>query len=170
MEKYCKVFQKRGSLIVYILGSLAVIGISLIYINNAEVFSEACSSQAFKGCCFENPFMYSLLGKILLIYFSLCILFFVGMMIKPDCLFYVTDEGFWCKHYGFIEWNNIADLSIRNVGFETVIWFQVKDITKTKMPILTKFSRPYRMRNFYISLTGAFDEVNEVYKLMKSYV
>lgn len=170
MEQYYKVFQKRSSLIFYIIGSLAIIGISLVYINNAETFSEVCSSQAFKGGCFENPLMYALLGKMLLIYFSLCILFFIGMIIKPDCLFYVTNDGFWCKHYGFINWDNVADICVKNVGFDTVICFQLKDIKKTKMPIFTKLSKQYRTKNFYITLSESFDKVNEVYKLMKSYV
>ena len=170
MDKNCKVFQKRSSLILYILGSFAIIAISLVYVNNAELFSEICSSQAFKGSCFENPIYYSLFGKALLTYFILCIMLFVWMLIKPDCLFYVKEDGFWCKSYGFIKWSNVSDLNIKNVGFQTVICFKLRDLSETKMPLLTKFSKPYRTKNFYIELSASFDEVNEIYKIMKSHV
>ena len=170
MGKTSIIYQKRTSLILYILGSIAIMAVSMVYINNAETFSEICNSQAFKGGCFENPIMYSGIGHMLLWYFSLCILFFLGMMIKPSCLFYINEEGFWCKHYGFIKWDNVTDLSIKNVGFETVIFFDLRDIKQTKMPILTKLSRLYKPNNFYIKLSGSFNDVNEVYKTMKSYV
>ena len=170
MTKYCKVFQKRSSLLLYIIGSLAIIGISLIYINNAVTFSEVCSSQAFKGGCFENPLYYSAIGKVLLTYFGLCIGVFLGLLIRPYCLFYLNEEGFWTKNYGFVKWDNVSEIDIENIGFQTVIHFTAKDETLIKMPITTKISRFFKKKKLYIELTGTFNEVNEVYKIMKSYV
>lgn len=170
MEDYCRVYQKRCSLILYILGSLAVMCVASVYMLNANLLSDECSMQSFRGCCFENPIFYYTLGRGLMVYFGFCIAVFIFLLIKPYCLFYLNDKGFWAQDYGFIEWENVEDISIENIGYQTVIVFKPKDSSSLSIPLWKKFIKFFNKNKYFIELTGNFDEVNEVYKLMRNYV
>ena len=170
MEKFCKVYQKRSSLIMYIVGSLFIMTIAAIYMNFADVFSMECSMQEFRGCCFENPIFYAVLGKGLLTYFGFCIAVFTFMLVRPYCLFYLNDEGFWAQDYGFVRWENVADIGLKNIACQTVISFSVKNKDELKVPFMTKIFKFFNRGDYYIELSSSYNEVNEVLKMMKSYV
>lgn len=170
MEHLCKVYQKRWLLALYILGSLIVMAVATVYMNYAEAFSAECSMQELRGCCFEDPVFYTLLGKVLLSYFGFCVFIFVFMLIKPYCLFYLNKEGFWAQDYGFVKWKNVENIGIKNIACQTVITFTVKNKDELDVPFITRFFRMFHRGDYFIELSSSYNEVNEVYKKMKSYV
>ncbi len=172
MENMFEVYQKRNTLALYIIGCLIFIGIAFLYIKYAEVFSNACQMGEFSQCCFSNPLYYFVIGKGLLAYFSLCLLLFCYLLIRPYKLFYMNTEGFWSKEYGFINWDNISDLHMGNIALQTAICFNVKDKTALKIPFYNKISQTINKvlygREFFIGFSGTYDMVYEIFKIMKS--
>lgn len=165
MSNYCEVYQKRSSLLLYILGSILVLLVGCFYMNNAVILSDQCNP--IRGCCFEDPMLYYILGKGLVGYFGLCIFAFTCMLISPYRLFYMNDEGFWTKDYGFITWDNVNKLYMDNIAYQTVIFFGVKSPEKLNLTLLKKIVSFIKKGDLYIELSAGFEEVNQVFKLMK---
>jgi hypothetical protein len=165
MANYCEIFQKRSSLIFYIIGSAIVLGLGYFYMHNAIELSDQCNP--IRGCCFEDPLLYYLVGKSLIGYFGLCIFVFTFMLLSPYRLFYLNDDGFWTKDYGFVKWEQVTKLYMDNIAYQTAIFFNVKDNTQLKLTLFKKIVRLFRKGDLYIELSSGFDEVNEVFKLMK---
>lgn len=168
MANYCEVFQKRSSLLVYILGSVLVLLVGYFYMHNAVELSDQCNP--IRGCCFQDPMLYYILGKGLVGYFGLCIFAFTCMLISPYRLFYLNDDGFWTKDYGFVNWDNVSKIYMDNIAYQTAIFFAVKDDKNIKISFFKKIIRFFRKGDLYIELSAGFNEVNEVFKLMKPHV
>lgn len=166
MANYCEVFQKRSTLILYILGSIFVLFIGYFYMSNAIELSDQCNP--IRGCCFSDPLLYYTLGKGLVSYFGLCIFAFTYMLISPYRLFYLNDDGFWTKDYGFIKWEDVTKLYMDNIAYQTAIFFNVKDIKKINLTLFQKIIRHFKKGDLYIELSSGFNEVNEVFRLMRT--
>ena len=84
--------------------------------------------------------------------------------------FYLNKEGFWAQDYGFVKWENIENIGIKNIACQTVITFTVKNKDELDVPFMTKIFRFFHKGDYFIELSSSYNEVNEVYKKMKSYV
>lgn len=167
MEDYCQIFQKRSSLIGYIVACLIVIAFGCFYLVNANILGGQCDIES--SFCVKSPLYYEMLGRGVVTYFGLCGVVFIFMTIKPYELFHLNADGFWAKNYGFVEWSNVENLHISNIANETVISFKLKDASNVKLPIMTKFFRLLNKNEDYLELSGDYNQVHEVYNIMKSY-
>ncbi len=170
MEGTYKVYQRRIPIVLYLIGSIVILTVAAFYMHSPDSFSNVCIMQEIRGCCFDNPIFYYVLGKGLVTYFGLCIAVFILLLIRPYCLFYMNDGGFWTQDYGFVKWDNVAGLNIKNLACQTVICFDVKDKENFKVPLVTKLIRIFSKVGYYVELSRSYSEVNEVYKKMQAYV
>jgi hypothetical protein len=166
MANYCEIYQKRTPLVLYIIGSILLLCLGYFYMSNAIELSDQCNP--IRGCCFENPELYYVFGKGLIAYFGLCVFAFTWMLINPYRLFYLNDEGFWTKDYGFIKWENVSKLYMDNMAYQTVIFFGVKNSKNIKMTFLKKIMSNFKNGDLSIEISTNYDEVNDVFKLMRT--
>ena len=163
---YSEVFQNRRRLMLYTFGCLLFLGVGYFYMINAVAISDQCNPM--RELCFDNFLVYQNFGKLLIGLFGLSALSFAYMLIRPFRIFYLTDDGFWTKDYGFIKWNDVNKLYMDNLVDHTVICFRVKETTKLKLTLLKKIVRYFKKGDLYIDLSSEYEEVNEVFKLMRT--
>lgn len=163
---YSEVFQNRRILLLYTLACLIFFCVGYFYMVNAAAISSQCNPM--RELCFDNPLVYQNFGKVLVGIFGLCFLSFAYMLIRPFRIFYLTDDGFWTKDYGFISWDDVNKLYIDNLVDRTVIFFKVKETTKLKLALSKKIISYFKKGDLYIDLSLEYNEVNEVFKLMRT--
>ncbi len=164
-----EVYQRRGSLVLYLAECILFILVAYIFTKYADIFSYDCSLREFRRCCFTNPVFYELVGRGLYTYFGLSMLVLIFYMIKPSKLFYINDDGFWSRDFGFISWSNVSDIYIDNVSCERVICFELKDekVLNNPLYITQKIKKFLFGKNYSIGFAGNYTSVDEAYKLMK---
>ena len=163
---YSEVFQNRRILMLYTFGCLLLFGVGYFYMTNAVAISNQCNPM--RELCFDNFLVYQKFGKIMASIFGLSFLSFAYMLIRPFRIFYLTDDGFWTKDYGFIRWEEVNKLYMDNLVDRVVIFFKVKDSTKLRLTLLKRLVSYFKKGDLYIDLSSEYDEVNEVFKLMRT--
>ena len=163
---YSEVFQNRRILTLYTIASLLIFGVGYFYMNNAVAISSQCNPM--RELCFDNFLVYQYFGKILAGISGLFSLCFAYMLIRPFRIFYLTDEGFWTKDYGFIKWEDVNKLYMDNLVDRVVIFFKVKDSSKLRLTLLKRLVSHFKKGDLYIDLASEYGEVNEVFKLMRT--
>ena len=172
MEKTCEVYQNRSTLVLYIIQCLLFIGVAFIFMKYSDLFSYDCSLREFRKCCFENPILYQVIGKGLLTYFGLSALVLCFYLIKPSCLFYAAEEGFWTRNFGFIYWQNLSKVFLSNVSCRQVVCFNVKNIETLNMSFQYKMvhaiNKNFAENGLIINLAGNDEKIDEIFKLLQS--
>ena len=172
MERIFEVYQRKSTVILYIIQCLCFIIAGIIFLKFADVFSYDCSLREFRKSCFENPIWYNLLGRGLLTYFGLSMLVFCYYLIKPLCLFYINDEGFWTRNYGFVTWQNLKTVFLNNVSFKKTVCFKVNN-SKILKPALQYGIIKFINKNFAdnglpIDFAGNDNKIDETFDLLKA--
>ena len=96
---------------------------------------------------------------------------FLKSLIVPTLMLKITDEGFYSKNYGFIEWTQLTDIYMKKVSSSTFIAFHVKDYNsiKSKMSIFTKIMTLGNGEECSISLGATGANIQDVYKIMETH-
>ncbi|MBO6087229.1 hypothetical protein J6P92_02660 [bacterium] len=165
MANYCEIYQKRRTFLLYTLINIVLIGLGYFYMINSTAMSSQCNPM--RELCIDNPIVYYTIGKTLIVLFGIFAFLSTIMLIKPYKLFYINDHGFWAKDYGFVYWEDVTKLYIDNLIDHTVIFFGVRENTALKLPVVNRIIRHFKNGDLHIELASGYDEVNDVFKLMR---
>lgn len=171
MERKLEIYQRKSTLILYIVQCLLFIAVAVIFMKYSDVFSYDCSLREFRKCCFENPVLYEVLGKGLLTYFGLSLLVFCYYLVRPVCLFYINSDGFWTRNFGFITWDNLSKVFLNNVAYHKTVCFKVKNSKDLKMSlqynIVRAIYKSFADNGLPIDFAGDESKIDETFNLLK---
>ena len=99
-----------------------------------------------------DPYAYWICGWVIFVIFGLILLpLWIKNLINPRKLLYLNEKGFWHKVYGFIEWENLAEVAHVEVSNISMIEFTLKNPDE----VLAKLSSAQKMfLNGAVALNG----------------
>ena len=87
--------------------------------------------------------------------------------IKPKLILEISDKGFYSDSWGFIEWQNINEVTLTNICGTKIIMFNVKNMLDKHRQ---KSNRALTGYDFDIALSGTGANVEEIYNIMLNHL
>ena len=155
--------QKRIFLVIYILLCSLFLAGCFLLISNSEYLINRFGE--FGG---QLRLIIVWIGILLFGIFEITLL---RSLFVPPIMLKITEEGFYSKAYGFIEWTQLTDIYMKKVSSSTFIAFHVKDynLIKSKMSLFQKILQLGNYEECSISLGATGAKIQDVYNIMESY-
>ena len=157
-----KIFQKRSSVILYIIGCIGFVIFGLVLLHVYYHHPEYIDIR--------DRMLTPILAWASIIFFGIIGLPVITMtFIKPKHMLEISDKGFYSDSWGFIEWDNVYGINLINIRGTKIIMFNIKNISD-KHKYRQKINRLLTGYNFDIALSGTGANVEEVYNIMLNHL